>query len=165
VRVLDNGCAYWLLGSIVEVSLCGQPDVDHYRARCLTGGTFPQIRILDEKYPEPLQGRAVDPPFVIWREIAESEEAEQEAIEQQERLLDECREDRGLFVIVGSRPKHIRIVRAEDDTPVEDTFKSLEAAREWLDCRVCAACGYLVADVDGPVCSQQHIGVSKGFAF
>jgi hypothetical protein len=165
LRVQKDGTAYWLLGSIVEVSIHdGNHDPNTYRARCLTGGTFPKIQVLHEKYPEPMQGRAMDPPFVIWREIAESEEQEQEAIEEAERLIDETKKEHKMFVIVGQRKGNVRVVRKEDDEVVKEGLESIEAAAEWIDRNECEECGRLVTDA-AEGCSQRHIGAPKEFSF
>jgi hypothetical protein len=169
MRVSKDGTAYWLLGSIVEVGVRGvKHDPNTYRARCLTAGTFPTIQVLHERYPEPIEGRAVDPPYVIWREIAASEEDEQQAIAEQARRIDEVRTVCGAYVIVGQRKGAVHVVRQDDDedaTPVAEAFDSIDAAEEWLRRNVCAECGYLVVDAAGEGCSRRHIGVPRKFSF
>jgi len=157
MRVNKDGTAYWSLGSIVEVSIHdGNHDPNTYRARCLTGGTYPQVQVLDDKYPEPLQAREIDSPFVIWREVAESEEAAREA---------EDREEVGMLVIVGLREGQVRICRVGEEDPVVEGLVSLEAARAWIARNACPDCGHLFIDVAGEGCTQRHIGASAGFSF
>jgi hypothetical protein len=106
----------------------------------------------------------MDPPFVIWREIAESEEQEQEAIEEAERLIDETKKEHKMFVIVGQRKGNVRVVRKEDDEVVKEGLESIEAAAEWIDRNECEECGRLVTDA-AEGCSQRHIGAPKEFSF
>lgn len=166
MRILDNGCAYWMLGSIVEVGIHdGNHDPNMYRARCLTGGTFPLLQVLDDKYPEPMQGRAVDPPFVIWKEIAESAEAEEDALVAEEEAINNCREERGVFVIIGQRKGQVRVVRKKDDETVVEGLESIEMAADWIARNECDECGQLLTDDAGPGCSRRHIGAPKEFSF
>lgn len=71
-----DGTAVWSLGSIVEVTLYGpNRDPNRYFARCLTGGTWPTVQVLDEKYPEPLTVTPQATPVIIWRQLPEEEAA------------------------------------------------------------------------------------------
>jgi hypothetical protein len=170
MRVQKDGTAYWLLGSIIEVTVHdGNHDPNRYHARCLTGGTFPTIQVLDEKYPEPITGRPQDPPFVVWREVAESaEDAENaddaENVDVTETVQDTAHTEQGLFVIVGQDEGTVCVMRKGDDTPVAGSFASVESATAWLGRNKCADCGLLYTD-DSPGCGQRHIGVPKAFSF
>lgn len=157
---IHEGRVYWSLGSIVEVITYDDThDPNRYRARCLTAGTFPLVQVLDNpRYPDPVQVKPVASSVVIGREIAESAEAEWDAVEN-------GREAYGQFVIVGRRKGYVRVVRREDDEMVREGLASIEAAAAWIDCNACAECGCLVTDAAGPGCTQRHLGASKDFAF
>jgi hypothetical protein len=166
MRVLDNGCAYWLLGSIVEVGLhTADHDPNTYRARCLTGGTFPLLQVLDDKYPEPMQCTAVNSPIVIWKEIAVSAEAEEEAEAAEEERLNGVQEEVRMFVIIGCKPGNIRVGRRESDEEVQGGFDSIEDARDWIERNECEECGQLKTDAAGEGCTRRHLGAAKEFSF
>lgn len=167
VRVLDNGCAYWLLGSIVEVGVFDdEHDPNHYRARCLTAGTFPLVQLLDNpRYPDPVQVKGVASTIVIYKEIAESTEAEEEAVEQEEARLNGVQEEKGMFVIIGCKPGNIRVGRRESDEEVQGGFDSIEDARDWIERNECEECGMLKTDAAGEGCTRRHLGAAKEFSF
>jgi hypothetical protein len=74
MRINKDGTANWSLGSIVEVTThTGNHDPNHYFARCLTGGACPTVRVLHEKYPEPLTVTPQNTPVSLWRELSEEE--------------------------------------------------------------------------------------------
>ena len=160
MRVLENGCAHWDKGSIVEVGIFDdEHDPNHYHARCLTSGTFPMVQLLDnEKYPDPVQVKGVASTVVIYRELAESEEAYQE-------LDKEPVEEAGMFVIIGCKPGNIRVGRRESDEEIQGGFESIEAARDWIYRNECDECGQLKTDAAGEGCTKRHIGVPKDFSF
>lgn len=75
VTVNNEKLAYWSKGSLVEINLIDVPGREHdpnrYWARCLTGGTFPELEVVDENcnpHPE-FQEVLTKGQYVIWREI------------------------------------------------------------------------------------------------
>jgi len=135
MRILDNGCAYWSLGSIVEVSLHTENhDPNMYRARCLTGGTFPTIKVLDDKYPDAIEGRATNPLYAIWRELSDEESVEEVIEESIEEPVEESIEE-----------------------PVEETTEESTA--------LCSCGNLVTSPKGAGDCDKRHIGVSEDFAF
>lgn len=159
MRVLENGCAHWDKGSIVEVGIFDdEHDPNHYRARCLTSGTFPLVQVLDnERYPDPVQVKPIASTIVIYAELA----ASQEAFDQQNK---EPEEVVGMLVIIGCRKGNVRVGRKDSDEIVETGFDSVEEARDWIERNECEECGMLKTDPAGS-CKSRHLGAPKEFSF
>lgn len=75
VTVNHEKLAYWNKGALVEITLFDVPGREHdpniYWARCLTGGTFPELEVVDdncEPHPE-FKELLTKGQYVIWREI------------------------------------------------------------------------------------------------
>ncbi len=75
VIVNNEKLAYWKKGSLVEINIHDVPGHEHdpnrYWARCLTGGTWPELEILDdncEPHPD-FTGVLTKGQYAIWREI------------------------------------------------------------------------------------------------
>ena len=92
MRINKDGTVNWSLGSIVEVTTyTGNYDPNRYFARCLTGGTWPKVQVLHEKYPEPLQAAFYNTPVAIWRELPEEEA--QKILGDEEYVVNKVREE------------------------------------------------------------------------
>lgn len=135
MRINKDGTVSWSLGSIVEVTVYKDHDPNSYFARCLTGGTWPTVQVLHEKYPEPMTVTPLDPPVVIWRELSEEEAAK----------------------VLGEDTEYV--VNHEEEV-VENVVENVveEGALE----RLCPECGKPLVK-PSPECSMLHFGDDKPF--
>lgn len=75
-KVVNNErLAYWTKGSLVEINIHNVPGHEHdpnrYWARCLTGGTWPELEVVDDNcdpHPE-FKELLTKGQYAIWREI------------------------------------------------------------------------------------------------
>jgi hypothetical protein len=160
LKLNADGTVRWEGGSLVEVTLHGEDmrDPNMYYARCLTTGTFPRIQVLDEKYPEPLEGREVAPLYVIWRLVPEEEAkvVSGEAALPSGKTYVVNLVPGGAVQVLDSRKRKNKLV---------DTFRSIESAEAWICDHECSACGRPVTE-PSKSCPVRHFGdVDKPFSF
>lgn len=75
VKVNNEVLAYWKKGALVEINIHDVPGHEHdpnrYWARCLTGGTWPELEVVDDNCdPHPkFKELLTKGQYVIWREV------------------------------------------------------------------------------------------------
>jgi len=161
LKLNADGTVRWETGALVEVTLHGEDvrDPNMYYARCLTTGPFPRLQVLDEKYPEPLEGREMAPPYAIWRRVPE---------EEAKVVLGQAELPAGKTYVVNLIPGgSVQVLDSRKrKNKLVDTFSSIELAETWIRDHECGACGRPLVEPAPKACTQRHFGdVAKTFVF
>lgn len=132
MRVNKDGTAHWEAGTVVEISVHDEShDPNLYYARVLTSGTFPNLKVLDDKYPEVLEGKPQGCLYAIWRELNEAEA---------QAITGDADVSAGTYVVNPRPGGAVRVLDKRDGSLV-DEFKTMEEAQEWIDAHECPKCG------------------------
>ena len=148
MKINKDGTVHWLKDSVVEISLCHHGDPNLYYAKVLTSGTWPNLKVLDDKYPELLEGRPQDCPYVVWRELNEAET---------KALFPEGNDVSAKTYVVNPLPGGVVRVFDKRDGTLIDEFPSMDEAQDWIDQYECPECG-LPKTEPSPGCSALHFG-------
>lgn len=148
MKVNKDGTAHWDQGSIVEVSIHAEDhDPNLYYAKCLTSGTFPDVQVLDAKYPIPFEGKMQDCLYSIWRELSEVEA--KAVFPRGEEAV-----STGTYVVKPQWGGCTEVIDTRSNTVVEE-FSTCDVAVAWIERHECPACGLPVTG-SAKGCSKPH---------
>jgi hypothetical protein len=153
MKLNKDGTARWDKGDVLEVEVNSEEhDPNSYFALCMTTGTYPTLQVFDDKYPEPLEGREVDPPYTIWRLLPDDEAKRVKGHDP--TVVD------GVTYGIHFEPGQVYVYdkRKRKKHPVEH-FSLLEDAQAWIADNECELCGRPTLEKAKKGCPGQHFTV------